>query len=42
MGWMAIPCKALLKHLDNAVWLDGDWCWMMHPRKVTEENKRTV
>lgn len=22
----------LLKNaLQNAVWLDGDWCWMMHP-----------
>lgn len=35
-------CRALLKQLTNAVWLDGDWCWMMNPWKITEENKRMV
>lgn len=33
-------CKILYKKLNNSVWLDGDWCWMMNPFKVTEENKR--
>jgi broad-specificity NMP kinase len=35
-------CKKLYKRLNNSVWLDGDWCWMMNPFKVTEENKRMV
>lgn len=35
-------CKSLYKKLDRSVWLDGDWCWMMNPFVVTEENKRMV
>lgn len=35
-------CKALYKELDKSVWLDGDWCWMMNPFNVTEENKKMV
>lgn len=35
-------CKAMYKNLDRSVWLDGDWCWMMNPFKVTKENKRMV
>lgn len=35
-------CKELYKSLDNAVWLDGDWCWMMNPWIVNEENIRMV
>ncbi len=35
-------CKALLKRLDKAVWLDGDWCWMMDPWVVTDETKQLV
>lgn len=35
-------CKELGKHLSNSVWLDGDWCWMMNPFVVNEENKRMV
>lgn len=31
-------CKELYKSLDKAVWLDGDWCWMMNPWVVNEEN----
>jgi len=34
--------KALLALLDGAVFLDGDWCWMMHPFTVTEETKAMV
>ena len=26
----------------STAWLDGDWCWMMHPFRVTDENKRMV
>ena len=35
-------CKRLYKKLENSVWLDGDWCWMMNPFLVTEVNKRMV
>lgn len=35
-------CKLLYKSLDNSVWLDGDWCWMMNPFVVNEENKEMV
>lgn len=35
-------CKELYKSLNMSVWLDGDWCWMMNPFIVNEENKRMV
>ena len=35
-------CKELYKKLQNSVWLDGDWCWMMNPFIVNEENKQMV
>lgn len=35
-------CKELYKSIDNSVWLDGDWCWMMNPFVVTEEGKEMV
>lgn len=35
-------CKELYKHLNDSVWLDGDWCWMMNPFVVNEENKAMV
>ncbi|MEG0295631.1 MAG: AAA family ATPase [Clostridium sp.] len=35
-------CKKLYKALPNTFWLDGDWCWMMNPFIVNEENKRMV
>ena len=35
-------CKELYKKLENSVWLDGDWCWMMNPFIVNEENKQMV
>lgn len=35
-------CSGLNKKLNESVWLDGDWCWMMNPFKVTEENKAMV
>ncbi len=35
-------CKELYKSISNSVWLDGDWCWMMNPFVVNEENKRMV
>lgn len=28
--------------LINSVWLDGDWCWMMNPFTVSDENKNMV
>ncbi len=35
-------CSKLYKRLDKSVWLDGDWCWMMNPWVVDEENKQMV
>ena len=35
-------CHLLKDRLDNSVFLDGDWCWDMHPFKVTDETKRMV
>ena len=32
-------CKILKTMLDNCVFLDGDWCWDMHPFQLTEETK---
>lgn len=34
--------KALNQKLQNSVWLDGDWCWMMNPWNFCEENKSMV
>lgn len=34
--------KLLKNELENSVFLDGDWCWDMHPFAVTEEKKRMV
>jgi cytidylate kinase len=35
-------CRELLSRSDKAVWLDGDWCWMMHPWQVTTETEAMV
>ena len=35
-------CRELLSRIDKAVWLDGDWCWMMHPWQVTNETRAMV
>lgn len=35
-------CQKLKKQLDNAVFLDGDWCWDADPFQVTEETKAMV
>lgn len=35
-------CQALKTKLNNSVFLDGDWCWDMHPFQVTEETKQMV
>ena len=35
-------CQILKKKLNNSVFLDGDWCWDMHPFQVTEETKQMV
>lgn len=35
-------CKALRDLLPRSVFLDGDWCWDMHPFHVTEETKALV
>lgn len=35
-------CRMLYKKLENSVWLDGDWCWMMNPFVANQENKEMV
>lgn len=35
-------CQRLRTHLTPSVWLDADWCWMMHPFTVTRETKQMV
>lgn len=35
-------CAALLKQMQPAVFLDGDWCWNMQPFLVNEETKAMV
>jgi broad-specificity NMP kinase len=35
-------CQVLKSKLNNCVFLDGDWCWDMHPFQVTEETKQMV
>ena len=33
-------CRRLARRLPNSAFLDGDWCWDMHPFQVTEETRR--
>lgn len=35
-------CQSLKNKLPNSVFLDGDWCWDMHPFQVTQETKKMV
>lgn len=35
-------CQALKRLLPDSVYLDGDWCWDMHPFQVTQETKTMV
>ena len=35
-------CQVLKQKSDNSVFLDGDWCWDMHPFQVTQETKKMV
>jgi hypothetical protein len=35
-------CSILYRQLPRCAFLDGDWCWMMHPFTVTEETKEMV
>lgn len=35
-------CQVLKQKLNNSVFLDGDWCWDMHPFQVTVETKQMV
>ncbi|WP_086348029.1 AAA family ATPase [Candidatus Enterococcus clewellii] len=34
--------KRLVKILDHSVFLDGDWCWDLHPFVANDENKQMV
>lgn len=35
-------CQRLKTGLDRSVFLDGDWCWDMHPFQVNEETQAMV
>ena len=35
-------CQIMKAGLENSVFLDGDWCWDMHPFQVTDETKKMV
>lgn len=35
-------CQLLKQKLNNAVFLDGDWCWDADPFRVTDETKSMV
>lgn len=35
-------CQSLKLRLKNSVFLDGDWCWDMHPFQITGETKKMV
>lgn len=35
-------CQIIKNKLYNSVFLDGDWCWDMHPYQVTKETKKMV
>ncbi|MCC0638647.1 MULTISPECIES: AAA family ATPase [unclassified Clostridioides] len=35
-------CQSLKLILKNSVFLDGDWCWDMHPFQITVETKKMV
>ena len=35
-------CRIMKYKLNNSVFLDGDWCWDMHPFLVTDETKQMV
>ena len=35
-------CQIIKNKLNNSVFLEGDWCWDMHPFQVTEETKQMV
>ena len=35
-------CQVLKRKLDRSVFIDGDWCWDMHPFMVNEETKKLV
>lgn len=35
-------CQIMKRRLPRAAFLDGDWCWDMHPFRVTEETKELV
>lgn len=34
--------RILENMLDDCFYLDGDWCWDMHPFRVTDDTKRMV
>ena len=41
-GTMGVGKTTISKQLKQSVFLDGDWCWDMHPLIVNEETKAMV
>lgn len=35
-------CRMLYKMAPRTAWLDGDWCWLMNPWNLCDENKAMV
>lgn len=35
-------CQIIKSKLNNCIFLDGDWCWDMHPFQVTDETEQMV
>ena len=35
-------CRELHRMFDRSLWLDGDWCWTMHPWSFSGRNRRMV
>ncbi|BAE84578.1 AAA family ATPase [Desulfitobacterium hafniense] len=35
-------CHIMKDKLNNSVFLDGDWCWDMHPFRISDETKLMV
>lgn len=35
-------CRILRDRLENCAFLDGDWCWDMHPFRVTDATRALV
>jgi broad-specificity NMP kinase len=37
-----VVSDSLYKKFNKSVWLDGDWCWMMNPWMINDDNRKMV